>query len=160
MTKTVEIWKNITGYEGLYKISSYGRVMGKHKEDLKGWYVNGNYVKVRLYKDRVAKDFYVHRLVAKHFLIEIPNKNLVNHIDHNPMNNNVTNLEWCTQKENMVHAKNHNRMNTNGRNVVHIPTNKIYKSIKEASLDLGMKPNTLVCRLRRNAKKCDFKYLN
>jgi len=159
MTKTVEIWKHITGYEGLYKISSYGRVMSKYNEEVKGWFVNGTYIKVRLYKDRVSKDFYVHRLVAKHFLIEMPNKNVVNHIDHNPMNNNVTNLEWCTQKENMAHAKNHNRMNIIGRHIVHIPTNKIYKSIKEASIELGIKPNTLVYQLLRNSKKCEFKYV-
>lgn len=158
MTKKIEIWKWIEGYEGLYKISSLGNVVSKNNKLLKGWFVNGNYVKVRLYKNQIPKDFYVHRVVAKHFLIEDPNKNVVNHIDHNPSNNDVSNLEWCTQKENIQWAKSNNRMNTDGRKVMHIYTNRIYKSIDEAAKEVGINPNTLVCQLLRKSKKCQFVY--
>jgi hypothetical protein len=92
-------------------------------------------------------------------LPKVIGKNFVNHIDSNPLNNNATNLEWCTQAENMEHAQLNNRFSTDGRKIINIKTNKIYKSIKQAADELNVKQNTLVWRLRRNSKKCDFKYL-
>lgn len=55
-------------------------------------------------KEGEAKDFKVHRLVAKAFIQNPNNYKMVNHIDGNPLNNNANNLEWCTQKENIRHA--------------------------------------------------------
>ncbi len=50
------------------------------------------------------KMFRVHRLVATAFIQQIEGKELINHIDSNPINNDVSNLEWCTHSENLVHA--------------------------------------------------------
>ena len=102
-----EIWKPIQGFECLYEISNLGRVKslnyGNHgysrvlvpKENNKG------YLWVELWKDGKTHCLQIHRLVALHFL---PNddksKNTINHIDENPRNNILTNLEWCTQAEN------------------------------------------------------------
>ena len=156
---TIEIWKDVENYEGLYKISNKGNIKNKKGKLLKPWITNINYLKVRLYKDKVAKDFYLHRLVALNFLAPINGKNVVNHIDSNPNNNSANNLEWCTQAENMHHAKINNRMNTNGRKVKHIHTGKIYKSIQEAALDYNLKQNTLLYQLKRNSQCCEFQYL-
>ncbi len=55
------------------------------------------------YNKRIKHEL-VHRLVALHFIKKIKGKNIVNHIDGDKLNNHYTNLEWCTQKENMQHA--------------------------------------------------------
>lgn len=52
------------------------------------------------------KNFYVHRLVAELFINNLNNESYVNHIDLNRQNNNILNLEWCTQKENVQHSVN------------------------------------------------------
>jgi hypothetical protein len=122
----MEIWKNIKGFANTYQISNYGNVRSvkyvKHliKDELKfrkHWIetievkhkllspaLSGSgYLSVGLMKNNVRKSHYVHRLVAETF-IKNPNKKLtVNHIDGNKQNNNVDNLEWMTQKENVNH---------------------------------------------------------
>lgn len=99
-----ESWADIIGYEGLYKISSMGRVMSLHykksnKETdviLKPIKERGGYLTVILSKNTVHKRFKIHRLVAKSFIPNPNNYPIVNHKDENPQNNNVNNLEWCT----------------------------------------------------------------
>lgn len=107
-----EIWKDIKGYEGLYQVSSFGRVKSlervdrigrkKHGKFLKEHINSGGYFNVALYsKYSVKKYLLIHRLVAQAF---IPNPNdypQVNHIDENKINNNVDNLEWCTSEYNL-----------------------------------------------------------
>lgn len=109
-----EIWKDIQGYEGLYKVSSYGRVYAYSKPKYNGvTYYNheGRFLKIAdngvgykfvnlLGKDGKYKKFYVHRLVASAFIPNPNNLPQVNHKDERPENNNVENLEWCTQKYN------------------------------------------------------------
>jgi hypothetical protein len=159
MTNTIEIWKDLENYEGIYKISNHGKIKNTRGNLVKGWITNVNYIKVRLYKNKKSKDFYMHRLVAYNFLPPKEGKNVINHLDSNPRNNKVSNLQWCTQAENMRHAKINNRMNTDGRKILHIESGKIYKSIKEASDDFDIKQNTLVYQLRRSSKKCQFRYV-
>lgn len=93
----IEEWKEIDGYPG-YKISNFGRVKSKDKI-LKGSSYKG-YVRVELRTGNLKKRFYVHRLVAKHFIDNPESKPCVNHIDNNPSNNIASNLEeiWfcCT----------------------------------------------------------------
>jgi len=57
----------------------------------------------------------VHRLVGKSFIPNPENKPYINHIDGNPKNNNMDNLEWCTHQENMNHAYNILNVETGGR---------------------------------------------
>lgn len=109
MINNVEEWRDVVGYEGLYKISSKGRVksyQGRHKQPkiLKMSMTTTGYKKVELTKNKRKKSLKVHRLVAEAFLPNEENKPYVNHIDSNPLNNDVMNLEWCTQKENMIHS--------------------------------------------------------
>lgn len=104
-----EEWEDIGGYEGLYQVSSLGRVKssprkGSHGGILKVHSNNRGYLKARLQDKKHGKDEFrfVHRLVAQAF---IPNddpemKTQINHKDDNPKNNQVSNLEWCTPQYN------------------------------------------------------------
>lgn len=106
-----EIWKDVPGYEGLYKVSnlgrlysvrkySRGRVFGGHIMSLR--FDKRNRCTIGLRKNGKIKNISFPRLVAQAF-IENPNPLLyteVNHLDENPKNNNVSNLEWCTHKYN------------------------------------------------------------
>lgn len=64
-----------------------------------------NYLKVLLYKDKITYNKKIHRLVASAFIANPENKPYVNHIDENPHNNHVSNLEWSTPRENTAHSK-------------------------------------------------------
>lgn len=97
-----EIWKDIKGYEGIYKISNLGNV--KSNKLLKKELCTNGYFRVTLYNEKSPKRFLVHRLVAETFIPNPENKPQVNHIDGNKLNNCVCNLEWATSKENNVHA--------------------------------------------------------
>ena len=119
-----EIWKDIEGYEGLYEVSSYGRVksLGQFVNHNYGGYAyrkgrilkpanNGQgYLQVVLYKNGYKKTFKVHRLVAEAFLDNPDNLPCVNHRDENPLNNIVSNLEWCTVKYNVNYGTGLKRM--------------------------------------------------
>lgn len=62
------------------------------------------YKQVKLYNHGFKKHFYVHRLVAEAFIPNPKNLPFVNHIDFDKTNNNVSNLEWCTSSENVLHS--------------------------------------------------------
>lgn len=99
-----EIWKDIFGFRGKYQISNLGNVRSKTREIYKQQTKRDGYKQVTLFDGDYKQTITVHRLVALHF---IPNPGLldqINHIDGDKTNNTVTNLEWCTQKENANHA--------------------------------------------------------
>ena len=101
-----EEWKDIKGYEGLYQISSFGRVKSlnyMHKSVSKYLslaIMSSGYVYVLLYKEGKRKMYRVHRLVAEAFIPNPNNYKEVNHKDENKQNNRVDNLEWCTRNYN------------------------------------------------------------
>lgn len=100
-----EKWKSIEKYNGLYEISSYGRVKSLiTNKILKAHRPSVGYYKVALYMRGDGKTFTIHRLVAKEFIPNNKNKPCVNHKDGDKTNNCVENLEWCTYKENSQHA--------------------------------------------------------
>lgn len=95
----------IEGYEGLYSVSDSGEVFSyRSNKLLSKTKTTTGYYKVELYKDGSKKSLKVHRLVAMAFIPKIEYKPFINHKDGNKLNNNVENLEWCTQKENVNHA--------------------------------------------------------
>lgn len=115
----IELWLDIKGFENLYQISTFGKVKslarkyntryGKYgfvkekilklNKDQLTHYVS---ITLSLNQKRITK--LVHRLVAEAFITNLENKCCVNHIDGNPSNNRLNNLEWSTQKENAIHA--------------------------------------------------------
>ncbi|TFV23365.1 hypothetical protein E4T75_10110 [Staphylococcus saprophyticus] len=100
-----EIWKDIEGYEGLYMVSSHGRVWGcKRKIIMKQRCNRDGYLKIGLRKNGGQKTFLSHRLVSLAFLPHVEGKKYVNHVDENKTNNRLNNLEWCTARENNMHG--------------------------------------------------------
>lgn len=113
-------WRDIPGYEGIYQASTTGfirTVDGKitvqrdgtvlrwKSRILKGrgdCYKTGS--RVNLWKDGNHQDFLVARLVALTFLGTPPDGYTVNHIDGNRLNNNVINLEWLSNGDNIRHG--------------------------------------------------------
>lgn len=118
----IEIWKDIKDFEGIYQVSTFGRIkrlsrktineglLGKNKElqlkeiILKPSTITKGYKGITLTKDKKRYPKKVHRLVAEAFIPNPNNKPQINHIDCNKSNNNVNNLEWCTNSENQKHA--------------------------------------------------------
>ena len=100
----VEMWLQVRGCP-MYEVSSFGRMRNtKNKKILKLSSHHG-YKRIRLRKNVTTKNFYVHRLVAEAFLPNETGKPLVDHIDHNKSNNNVSNLRWATHSENGMNSR-------------------------------------------------------
>jgi len=104
----MEIWKEIMSYPD-YKISNKGRVLSykRNKEGkiLKGGLAGNGYLTVILCDGVSNKRFYNHRLVGDHFIDNELKKPQINHKNGDKLNNTVENLEWCTAKENLKHAR-------------------------------------------------------
>ena len=98
-----EVWQPVRGYEGRYEVSDTGQVRGPRGPRKPIFHTNG-YVRVGLCHSGTNKWFYIHRLVATHFIPNPKQCPQVNHKDGNKTNNAVTNLEWCTASENAIHA--------------------------------------------------------
>ena len=97
----MEIWKDVPGYVGLYKVSNYGRVKSIKKQLVLKICGSGNRYKTVALCNGMRKTFRLHRLVAAAFIPNPENKPCVDHIDGVRFHNFVENLRWCTQDENM-----------------------------------------------------------
>lgn len=112
MTNNTEQWKDIPGYEGFYQISNLGRVKrtAAEKGTRIGRIVTPNkggdgYQTVRLSRNGVKKTYSTHRIVAIVWIDNHNNYKQVNHKNGNKLDPRAENLEWCTAKQNMVHAR-------------------------------------------------------
>lgn len=112
------MYKDVIGYEGEYQITESGVVrsldrlcvdsLGR-KRFRKGVVLSpdiaqNGYYRVTLASSGKKKQFYLHRLIAIHFMENPDNLPQINHKDGNKLNNSLDNLEWCTVQENTIHA--------------------------------------------------------
>ena len=171
-----EIWLPIEGYENLYEVSNLGRVRrlesfvaGKagSKRKISGKIlkpgVSKGYLIVNLCKNAVRKNYYVHRLVSTAFLPNPDNKPQVNHLSEDKTNNEVSNLEWCTAKENNNYGTRIKRASEkHSKSVLCIELNQIFPSLTEAarqlSLNVGNLGSVLAGR-RKTAGGYHFEYV-
>ncbi len=110
-----ELWKPVSGYEGLYEVSNHGRMRSLARNTTSGKILSPvftwqGYARVHLWKNGKAKYHAVHRIVAEAFIPNPEGKPMVNHIDENKSNNHAGNLEWVTHIENCYHGTGIQRM--------------------------------------------------
>ena len=176
----IEVWKDVLNYEGIYIISSKGRVKSLDRYDSGGRKRTGKilsagnnkegYKLVTLAKNGKLKTFKVHRLVAEAFIPNPDNKPEVDHINTIRYDNRAENLRWVTRKENESNetTKNHRSENfkgrilseehkkkigkANGKLVYCVELDKVFESTSEASRQLGINKRNIasVCRGERN----------
>lgn len=180
MSKLVEEWRDVKGYEGLYQVSDWGNVRSlnyNHTSTIKNLtLVNGKngYLIVCLHKGAIQKQGKVHRLVAEAFIPNPQSKPTVDHINGDKQDNRVENLRWTTNSEN------NNNPNTmvnmrgiqNGRQLNRKDCSKVvyqytldgrlintYPSASEAARQLGCHFDTIAkaCRGVRN-KAFNYKW--
>lgn len=171
-----EIWKDIPGYEGYYQASNLGnirsvervvfcrpgvqrkvpsKVLAKNKAG------NGGYYRVMISIKGKVKYVLVHILVALSFVDNPENKEQVNHINGNKLDNRAENLEWVTQSENMLHAYNlglQKPKSVKPRRVICVDTGEIFNSILSASESINRSSSTLRQAIRENRPCGGFKY--
>lgn len=134
-----ELWKDVIGYEEMYKVSNYGRVksLDRYREDnngktyfvkgreLKQCYTRGNYLFVALYKNNKPWMVRINRLVALNFIDNPLNLPQVGHMDDCKENNRVDNLYWTDNKENCTHNDKHIRAGEKtGKPIIGVKGNK------------------------------------
>lgn len=161
-----EVFEDLKGYEESYQINDFGRIFTKRRlvgnqiyygRELIPQITKDGYLKVTLSKDGESKKFYLHRLVAIQFLDNPDNLPQVNHIDGNKLNNQVSNLEWCTKQENQNHAVRTGLMqrgqNRPSAKLTEEQVLEIYKlkgilKAQDIAKQYGVSKNTINCILR------------
>lgn len=174
-----EIWKDIHGFEGVYQISNKGNVRSfnrKCPQILAARPNSRGYLRVELKTNGKCEQWFVHRLVALHFVENpCPDKyTIVNHLDCNYLNNNAENLEWTTLSGNSQHAVKHGRMDRtkdwlqhlretnekNGKSIIatHIETGEMlfFKCLNDCA-QKGFQPSC-VCQCCKGMRKTHKHY--
>lgn len=160
----IEEWKDIQGFIGRYQISNTGKLKSllsangeKRELIIAGSLDKNGYHRVNLYKDGKVAYKRTNVLVAEYFLIKPGDEYQVNHIDGNKLNNNVSNLEWVTLKENITHAVKNGLMNPrygeDHPNSILSESDiiEIYKSNKsqrKISIEFGVS-QSLICNIKK-----------
>lgn len=176
---TMEIWKDVVGFEGLYKVSNQGNiksldrqvnvsrgskriVKGKQLMPYSTQRKNCLYKGVVLYKDTKKHRKTVHRIVAEAFIPNPHNLPCVNHKDENRFNNAADNLEWCDVKYNNNYGTRLQRIGDKHKKpVVCVTTGRHFESIKQASQIMGIERTEIgnMCNGRKaNTKGYKFAF--
>ena len=154
----MEEWRNVIGFDGLYEVSSEGRIRSCNRintfVDGRERFLKGKilkpyplikssrkkyYLGVALYKNRKKYRKNVHRLVAEAFIPNPLNLPQINHKDEDLTNNNVNNLEWCDQKYNNSYGTRLKRIgDKHKKKVICVDTGQMFESIKEAAEKLNI----------------------
>ena len=150
----MEEWKDIPGYEGVYRVSDTGKIISIRRNLHRKLTADKlGYLKITLSNNGININYFVHRLVMLTF---VGKSNLpVNHKDGNASNNNLINLEYCTHQENMDHAKINGLIATklSKEDVVQIKRMLIGGVVKQAKIAriFGVNKSTIT-KIKKNTK--------
>lgn len=142
--KEKEIWKDIPGYEGLYRVNQWGDIYSLYTNKKLKWSIHKDGYKI--YNLHINGKRYLmtaHRAVALAFIPNPNNLPIINHKDEDKQNCYVDNLEWCTIKYNNIYSNNGKRSGEKTAKKVYCYNKdgtlyKIYLSLKEAAKDLNI----------------------
>lgn len=153
----IEKWKQVPNFEGYYEINEKGDVRSLHKRHYKKLIAKSidkeGYHNVKLSKNGKQSTILLHRLVAETFIPKIDGKSEINHIDANKLNNQVSNLEWCTHSENIRHAFRLGLIPRKKIPVIDKCLGKVFSCSKEAAEFYGINHSTMRNYLSGNIKK-------
>lgn len=156
-----EIWKpvNLKDYSEFYEVSTFGNVRNIKTKKLLKLTIKSGYYSVNLsYVKENGCIVRLNRLVAKTFIENPDNYEVVNHIDGNKLNNNVSNLEWCSNKMNRQHAIENNLVTFHKRKVQQLSMDgtllATYDSIKEAEEKTGCSNKNISTVCKGSRKSC------
>ena len=141
----VETFVKVDGFEN-YEVSNLGKVRNiKSGIMLKPWITKDGYLRHCLYKHNKRKNLLLHRIIATAFIDNPGKKPQVNHIDENKLNNDLSNLEWCSVRENIIHGTRTKRVAEKlSQKVIQLDLNdnilNVFKSMIQAERETGI-PN-------------------
>lgn len=152
--------KDVVGYEGLYGITSCGKVWSYKRGKFLSLNIHRNgYYSANLYKNGERRSISVHRLVAQAYIPNPNNLPEVNHKDENKLNNSVNNLEWCNREYNMNYGtgmkrsiETQRKSSPLNKKVLCIETSIVYFSAQEAKRQTGVDNASIsrVCNGKQN----------
>lgn len=135
----MEEWRNVPGFEWKYQVSNLGRFAkiknGKRYVRRATLFDTGYYC-VSITVDKNTKMVSLHRVLAETFVPKYGPGTVVNHIDGDPTNNDLGNLEWCTQRKNCIHRNRvlgHGSQPNARRAVICIETGMVFDSLRDAA---------------------------
>ncbi len=138
----VETFVKIDGFEE-YEVSNLGKVRNmKNGRILKPYLNQSGYLRHCLCENNKRKYLFLHKIIATAFIDNPEEKPCVNHIDENKLNNDLSNLEWCTVKENNIHGTRMKRIAEKlSKKVVQLDLNdnvlNIFESMTQAEQETG-----------------------
>lgn len=153
--------KDIKGYEGIYGITSCGKVYSyKSKKFLKPIAIKTGYLQVNLHKGKECSHHYIHRLVAMAYLPNPENLPQVNHKDENKTNNCLQNLEWCDAKYNLNYGT-HNEKVSKKLKIPILQYDLNGNFIREwpSATDVGKEVQRHICECLKGKLKSAYGYI-
>lgn len=149
--------RDIKNYEGLYAVTSCGRVWSyRAKKFLKTRYTKNGYELVDLHKDNNTETFYVHRLVGEAYLPNPNNYAEINHKSERKSENHINNLEYCTRSYNLTYGT---RLEKFHKAVYCEELNRMFNSLSEAAKELNLSVQAVCDCVKGRSKTANGKHL-
>ena len=148
--------KDISGYEGLYAVTSCGKVWSDRRKKFLTPRNNKGQLSVYLCKDNEMKNYYIHRLVAETYLPNPENLPMINHKDENKTNNCLQNLEWCDCKYNNNYGTRNERYK---KPILQYTLDGEFVREWECASDVGREVNSNICNCLKGRRKTAYGYL-